>query len=49
MSKYGMIIDLNKCTGCYNCFLTCRDEFAGNDNGKYAAACPLHGPVGSGS
>ena len=43
MSKYGMIIDLTKCTGCYNCFLTCRDEFAGNDNGKYAAAQPMSG------
>jgi Fe-S-cluster-containing dehydrogenase component len=43
MTKYGMIIDTTKCTGCYNCFLTCRDEFAGNDNGKYAAAQPMSG------
>jgi Fe-S-cluster-containing dehydrogenase component len=43
MTKYGMIIDSSKCTGCYNCFLTCRDEFAGNDNGKYAAAQPMSG------
>jgi len=43
MTKYGMIIDITKCTGCYNCFLTCRDEFAGNDNGKYAAAQPMSG------
>jgi Fe-S-cluster-containing dehydrogenase component len=43
MTKYGMIIDTSKCTGCYNCFLTCRDEFAGNDNGKYAAAQPMSG------
>ena len=31
MARYGMVIDINKCTGCYNCFLTCRDEFAGNE------------------
>ena len=43
MTKYGMIIDTTRCTGCYNCFLTCRDEFAGNDNGKYAAAQPMSG------
>jgi len=43
MTKYGMIIDTTKCTGCYNCFLTCRDEYAGNDNGKYAAAQPMSG------
>jgi Fe-S-cluster-containing dehydrogenase component len=43
MARYGMIIDINKCTGCYNCFLTCRDEFAGNDNGSYAAAQPMSG------
>jgi Fe-S-cluster-containing dehydrogenase component len=43
MARYGMIIDITKCTGCYNCFLTCRDEFAGNDNGSYAAAQPMSG------
>jgi len=43
MTKYGMVIDITKCTGCYNCFLTCRDEFAGNDNGSYAAAQPMSG------
>jgi len=31
MSSYGMIIDLDKCSGCYNCFLACRDEHYGND------------------
>jgi Fe-S-cluster-containing dehydrogenase component len=43
MTKYGMVIDVTKCTGCYNCFLTCRDEFAGNDNGKYAGPQPMSG------
>lgn len=43
MTRYGMVIDITKCTGCYNCFLACRDEFAGNDNGSYAAAQPISG------
>jgi Fe-S-cluster-containing dehydrogenase component len=43
MTRYGMVIDLTKCTGCYNCFLTCRDEFAGNENPGYAAAQPMSG------
>jgi Fe-S-cluster-containing dehydrogenase component len=43
MARYGMIININKCTGCYNCFLTCRDEFAGNDYLPYAAAQPMTG------
>jgi Fe-S-cluster-containing dehydrogenase component len=43
MSKYGMIIDITRCIGCYNCFLTCRDEFAGNDYPGYSAAQPMTG------
>jgi Fe-S-cluster-containing dehydrogenase component len=43
MARYGIVIDITKCTGCYNCFLTCRDEFAGNDNAGYAAAQPMSG------
>lgn len=43
MAKYGMVIDINKCTGCYNCFLACRDEYAGNDYLPYSAAQPLSG------
>jgi Fe-S-cluster-containing dehydrogenase component len=43
MARYGMIIDINKCTGCYNCFLSCRDEFAGNEYKGYSAAQPMSG------
>ena len=43
MAKYGMVIDCNKCTGCYNCFLTCRDEFCGNEYPGYAEAQPMTG------
>ena len=31
MAKYGIAIDISKCTGCYNCFLACKDEYVGND------------------
>ena len=40
MARYGMIIDINKCNGCYNCFLACKDEFTGNDYPGYTAALP---------
>jgi Fe-S-cluster-containing dehydrogenase component len=43
MTRYGMAIDVKKCVGCYNCFLTCRDEFAGNEYPGYAAAQPMSG------
>ncbi len=26
-----MVIDINKCNGCYNCQLSCKDEHVGND------------------
>jgi Fe-S-cluster-containing dehydrogenase component len=43
MTRYGMIIDITKCTGCYNCFLACRDEFAGNDYPGYSVGQPMTG------
>ncbi|KKM12760.1 hypothetical protein SY88_02370 [Clostridiales bacterium PH28_bin88] len=38
-----MIIDLEKCSGCYNCFLACRDEHCGNDFPPYSLAQPMEG------
>lgn len=38
-----MLIDINKCCGCYNCFLACRDEYCGNDYPGYSAAQPMEG------
>jgi Fe-S-cluster-containing dehydrogenase component len=43
MSNYGMIIDLEKCSGCYNCFLACRDEHYGNDYPPISLAQPFTG------
>jgi Fe-S-cluster-containing dehydrogenase component len=43
VKKYGMIVDVTRCNGCYNCFLACRDEFCGNDYPGYSAAQPFGG------
>ncbi|OFV79394.1 MAG: hypothetical protein A2W26_08375 [Acidobacteria bacterium RBG_16_64_8] len=43
MACYSLLIDVTKCSGCYNCFLACRDEYYGNDYGSYSAAQPLAG------
>jgi Fe-S-cluster-containing dehydrogenase component len=43
MARYGMIIDITKCNGCYNCFLACRDEYCGNDYPPYSLAQPYSG------
>jgi len=41
--RLGMIIKCEECIGCYNCFLTCQDEFCGNAYEGYAAAAPKEG------
>ena len=40
MARYGLLIDVAKCNGCYNCFLACKDEHCGNDHRPIAAAQP---------
>jgi Fe-S-cluster-containing dehydrogenase component len=42
MSRFSIFIDVDKCNGCYNCFLACRDEYYGNDYPSYSAAQPLY-------
>ncbi len=32
MPKYGFLIDVDRCNGCYACFLACKDEYTGNDH-----------------
>jgi len=41
--KYGILIDVAKCTGCYACFLACKDENCGEEFPGYTAAQPMTG------
>ena len=43
MTRLATLIDVQKCNGCYNCFLACRDEHYGNDYLPLSAAQPLEG------
>jgi Fe-S-cluster-containing dehydrogenase component len=43
MIRYGLVIDSGRSIGCYNCFLACRDEHAGNDHPPIAAGQPDSG------
>lgn len=43
MKKWNLVIDVEKCNGCFNCFLACKDEHVGNEFPGYAVAQPLHG------
>ena len=43
MKKWNLIVDVKKCVGCYNCFLSCKDEHVGNEFPGYAQEQPLHG------
>ena len=38
MARYGLVCDIEKCCGCYACFLSCRDEFSGRDHFPTAAS-----------
>jgi Fe-S-cluster-containing dehydrogenase component len=40
MARYGIAVNVERCTGCYNCFLSCKDEFVGNDYLPVSAAQP---------
>ena len=42
MSKV-FVIDVAKCSGCYNCQLACKDEHCENDWRPYAAPQPPTG------
>ncbi len=33
-----MVIDIDKCNGCYSCYLACKDEYVGNDFLPYSVA-----------
>jgi len=41
--KWHLIIDVDKCENCNNCFLACKDEFTENRFDGYSAPQPRHG------
>jgi Fe-S-cluster-containing dehydrogenase component len=43
MVRYGMVMDVTRCNGCYNCFLACKDEHCGNDFPPYSLSQPMTG------
>jgi Fe-S-cluster-containing dehydrogenase component len=43
VARYGMLVDVAKCIGCYNCWLACKDEHCGNENQGYFVAQPETG------
>jgi Fe-S-cluster-containing dehydrogenase component len=43
MPRYGMLINIDRCNGCFNCYVACRDEFESNDYLPYSAAQPAEG------
>ena len=43
MTRYGMVVDITRCNGCYNCFMACRDEYCGNEFPPYSASQPKTG------
>lgn len=41
--KWAMLIDVDKCSNCRNCFLACKDEYVDNRFPGYSEPQPLHG------
>jgi Fe-S-cluster-containing dehydrogenase component len=44
MPRYAITVDVTRCSGCYSCFLACKDEFVGNDYPPLSAAQPGEAP-----
>ena len=45
MPRYAITVDATRCTGCYSCFLACKDEFVGNDYAPLSASQPDEAPA----
>jgi Fe-S-cluster-containing dehydrogenase component len=43
MKRWNLVIDIAQCEECNNCFLSCKDEFVGNDFLPHSIAQPRHG------
>lgn len=43
MARWHLVIDVERCEDCNNCFLACKDEHVDNEWPGYAAAQPRHG------
>ncbi len=43
MPRYGMVVDVTRCDGCYNCFIACKDEYCEQAKPGYSAAAPMTG------
>ena len=43
MKKWNLVIDVDRCMDCNDCFLADKDEFVGNDFPPYSAAQPWSG------
>lgn len=43
MTRFGMVVNVDVCTGCYACVLACKDEHVENDWPPYTAAQPVTG------
>jgi Fe-S-cluster-containing dehydrogenase component len=43
MKNWYMVIDVERCENCNNCFLSCKDEYVGNEWSGYSAPQPNRG------
>ncbi len=43
MTKWNMILDVDRCNNCRNCFLSVLDEYAENEHAGYSAPVPRKG------
>lgn len=42
-AKWNLVIDVNRCNGCYNCAIAAKDEYVDNRQPGYFESMPRHG------